>query len=184
MKIAITGNIGSGKTEVIKFLQVLKFKCISSDNIIADLYKNNSTRKIILNKLNISEVNFKKEIIERLSDTNFNRDLKKTIYPYLYAKKKIIAPKHQAWKPTFYEIPLLFEEKLSKDFDLTIFIKADTSKRKKRVLARGVKDEYFDLMNKKQINQYQKELLADHTITNNSSVLNLRLNIIKLLSKI
>ena len=86
--------------------------------------------------------------------------------------------------PTFYEIPLLFEEKLSKDFDLTIFIKADTSKRKKRVLARGVKDEYFDLMNKKQLNQYQKELLADHTITNNSSVLNLRLNIIKLLSKI
>ena len=117
-------------------------------------------------------------------DTNFDRELKKTIYPYLYAKKKIIAPKHQAWRPTFYEIPLLFEEKLSKDFDLTIFIKADTSKRKKRVLARGVKEEYFDLMNRKQLHQDQKDLLADHTITNNSSVLNLRLNIIKLLSKI
>ena len=45
-------------------------------------------------------------------------------------------------------------------------------------------NEYFDLMNKKQLNQDQKELLADHTITNNSSVLNLRLNIIKLLSNI
>ena len=117
-------------------------------------------------------------------DTNFDRELKKTIYPYLYAKKKIITPKHQAWRPTFYEIPLLFEEKLSKDFDLSIFIKADTSKRKKRVLARGVKEEYFDLMNRKQLHQDQKDLLADHTITNNSSVLNLRLNIIKLLSKI
>ena len=184
MKIAITGNIGSGKTEVIKFLLGLKYKCISSDKIIADLYKDSSTRKIILHKLNIPDDNFKKEIIERLLDTNFDRELKKTIYPYLYARKKTIAPKHQALIPTFYEIPLLFEEKLSKDFDLTIFIKADTSKRKKRVLARGVKDEYFDLMNKKQLNQYQKELLADHTITNNSSVLNLRLNIIKLLSKI
>jgi len=184
MKIAITGNIGSGKTEVIKFLLGLKFKCISSDKIIADLYKDSSTRKIILHKLKIPDDNFKKKIIERLLDTNFDRELKKTIYPYLYAKKKTIAPKHQALMPIFYEIPLLFEEKLSKDFDLTIFIKADTSKRKKRVLARGVKDEYFDLMNRKQLNQDQKELLADHTITNNSSVLNLRLNIIKLLSKI
>jgi dephospho-CoA kinase len=53
MKIAITGNIGSGKTEVIKFLLGLKYKCISSDKIIADLYKDSSTRKIILRKLKI-----------------------------------------------------------------------------------------------------------------------------------
>ena len=184
MRVAITGNIGSGKTEVIKFLLTLKFKCISSDKIIADLYKDDSIRKTILHKLNIPEDNFKKKIIERLLDTNFDRKLKKTIYPYLYAKKKSVAPKHQVLMPTFYEVPLLFEEKLSKDFDLAIFIKADTTKRKKRVLDRGVSNEYFDLMNKKQLNQDQKELLADHTITNNSSVLNLRLNIIKLLSNI
>ena len=184
MKVAITGNIGSGKTEVIKFLLTLKFKCISSDKIISDLYKDDSIRKIILHKLNIPEDNYKIKIIEKLLNTNFDRKLKKVIYPYLYAKKKMIAPKHQALIPTFYEVPLLFEEKLSKDFDLAIFIKADTTKRKKRVLARGVSNEYFDLMNKKQLNQDQKELLADHTITNNSSVLNLRLNIIKLLSNI
>lgn len=184
MKVAITGNIGSGKTEVIKFLLGLKYKCISSDKIIDDLYKNDSTRKIILHKLNIPEDNYKKTIIERLLNTDFDRKLKKTIYPYLYAKKKTIAPKHQALMPTFYEVPLLFEEKLTRDFDLIIFIKSDITKRKKRVLARGVKDDYFDLMNKKQLNQDRKELLADHTITNNSSVLNLRLNIIKLLSSI
>ena len=57
MKIAITGNIGSGKTEVIKFLLGLKYKCISSDKIIADLYKDSSTRKIILHKLNIPDDN-------------------------------------------------------------------------------------------------------------------------------
>ena len=184
MRIAITGNIGSGKTEVIKFLSGLKFKCISSDKIIANFYKDAITRKKILNKLNIQEDNYKKKIIEKLLDPNFDHKLKKVIYPHLYAKKKIIAPKHQSLLPTFYEVPLLFEEKLSKDFDLSIFIKADTTKRKKRVLARGVSEDYFDLMNKKQLNQDKKELLADHTITNNSSVLNLRLNIIKLLSAI
>ena len=184
MKVAITGNIGSGKTEVIKFLIGLKFKCISSDKIIADLYKDNSIKKTILHKLNIPDDNFKKKIIEKLLDTSFDRKLKKVIYPYLYAKRKTIAPKHQSLMPIFYEVPLLFEEKLSKNFDLTIFIKADTLKRKKRVLARGVKDDYFDLMNRKQLNQDQKELSADHTLINNSSVLNLRLNVIKLLSKI
>ena len=88
MKVAITGNIGSGKTEVIKFLLGLKFKCISSDKIIADLYKDSLTRKLILHKLNIPGDNFKKKIIERLLDANFDRELKKTIYPYLYAKKE------------------------------------------------------------------------------------------------
>ena len=61
MKVAITGNIGSGKTEVIKFLLGLKFKCISSDKIIADLYKDRSIRKIILHKLNIQMITSKKK---------------------------------------------------------------------------------------------------------------------------
>ena len=38
MHIAITGNIGSGKSEAIKFLKQLQFKCISSDKIISDFY--------------------------------------------------------------------------------------------------------------------------------------------------
>ena len=39
MKIAITGNIGSGKSEAIKFLLSLGHKCISSDQIIKSLYQ-------------------------------------------------------------------------------------------------------------------------------------------------
>ena len=61
MKIAVTGNIGSGKTEVIKFLSVLKFNCISSDQIISDLYNHPETRSAILHKLNLSDENYKKK---------------------------------------------------------------------------------------------------------------------------
>ena len=49
-KIAVTGNIGSGKTEFIKFISKLGFCCISSDAIISKLYNDDRTRKIILNK--------------------------------------------------------------------------------------------------------------------------------------
>ena len=52
MNIAITGNIGSGKSEAIKFLSFLKFKCISSDKIISDFYKNEKTSKLCIIQIN------------------------------------------------------------------------------------------------------------------------------------
>tara|TARA_Y100000996_G_scaffold400023_1_gene369605 strand:+ start:548 stop:1105 length:558 start_codon:yes stop_codon:yes gene_type:complete len=180
--IAITGNIGSGKTEAIKFLQSLKFKCISSDQIISNFYKIERTRNIILKKLDLPEKNYKETIIENLADANFNRKLKKVIYPLLHSAKRKMKYKHNSYKAIFYEIPLLFEENLISNFDLIIFIKSDTNKRQKRVMGRGVSKKYFDLMNKKQINQNTKENLADYVIKNNGSILNLRLNIIKLLN--
>ena len=59
---------------------------------------------------------------------------------------------------------------------------SDINKRKERVLKRGVSKEYFNLMNKKQFNENIKSHLSDFTIQNNGSILNLRLNIIKLLN--
>ncbi len=182
--IAITGNIGSGKTEVIKFLQGLKFECISSDHIISNFYNNDLIRDYILNKMNLSKNNYKNIILENLIEENFNRKLKKVIYPLLYSKKKKIKKKHDSFKATFYEIPLLFEEKLSNNYDLVVLIQANTNIRKKRVLKRGVNEKYFEIMNKRQINQNTKEILSDCVIMNNGSILNLRLNIIKLLNTI
>ena len=67
---------------------------------------------------------------------------------------------------------------------MSIFIQADTTKRKKRVLKKGMNEEYFNMMDKKQINQNKKQKLSNFIIKNNGSILNLRLNIITLLKKI
>ena len=109
IKVAVTGNIGSGKTEFIKFISKLGFCCISSDAIISKLYNN---------------------------------------------------------------------------FNVTVFVKSDTIKRKKRVLNRGVTEDYFKLMNNKQIKENIKKNKSTFTVNNNGSILNLRLNIIKLLNKL
>ena len=182
MKIAITGNIGSGKSEAIKFLISIGHKCISSDQIIKTLYQNDQSRSYILKRIGITDKNYKEEIIKRLVDPVFNKNLKKAIYPLLYARKKIITPKFHQYTPIFYEVPLLFEERLPRDFDYTIFISAATIKRKKRVLSKGASANYFNLMNRKQLKENIKENLSDFTINNNGSILNLRLNIIKLLN--
>ena len=184
IKVAITGNIGSGKTEFIKYISKLGFSCISSDAIISKLYKDNQTRKIILEKLKLNDYNYKQEIIRMLQNEEFNRKLKKVIYPLLYSKKKIVAQKHQTYQPVFNEVPLLYEENLFNHFNVTIFVNADTSKRKQRVLNRGVSENYFKLMNNKQIKENIKKNKSTFTVTNNGSILNLRLNIIKLLNKL
>ena len=181
MKIAITVNISTGKSEAIKFLSQRGYACISSDQIIKSLYLNDKSRDYILKRISVANKNYKEEIIKRLTDPLFNKNLKKVIYPLLYAKKKIASPKFHHYIPVFYEVPLLFEEKLTQDFDYTIFISASLTKRKKRVLSRGATTNYFNLMNKKQLKEKIKENLSDFTINNNGSILNLRLNIIKLL---
>src|SRR5210317_487444 len=78
MKIAITGNIGSGKSEAIKFLTSLGYKCISSDQIIKSLYQNNQSRDYILKRIGVIDKNYKEEIIhyymlrKKLSPPNLN----------------------------------------------------------------------------------------------------------------
>ena len=184
IKVAVTGNIGSGKTEFIKFISKLGFCCISSDAIISKLYKDDRTRKIILEKLKLNDHNYKQEIIKMLQNEEFNRKLKRTIYPLLYSKKKLVAQKHQSHKPIFYEVPLLFEENLFNDFNVTVFVNSDITKRKQRVLKRGVTEDYFKLMNNKQIKENIKKNKSTFIVNNNGSILNLRLNIIKLLNKL
>ena len=102
----------------------------------------------------------------------------------MFSKKKFLSQKHKTYQPIFYEIPLLYEENLSRDYNVTVLIKADINKRRQRVLNRGVSKDYFTLMNSKQINENIKKNISTFTLENNSSILNLRLNIIKLLNEL
>ena len=102
----------------------------------------------------------------------------------MYSKKKFLSQKHKTYQPIFYEVPLLYEENLSRDYNVTVFIKADINKRRQRVLNRGVSRNYFTLMNSKQINENIKKNKSTFTLDNNGSILNLRLNIIKLLNEL
>ena len=88
MKIAITGNIGSGKSEVIKYLSKKNYCCISSDKIIAKLHQEEEFKNFISSQLHLDKKNYKDQIVNNLKNNKFNKKLKKIIYPRLNAEKK------------------------------------------------------------------------------------------------
>ena len=80
MKIAITGNIGSGKSEVIKYLLKKNYCCISSDKIIAKLHQEENFKNFISSQLHLDKKNYKEQLINNLKNNEFNKQLKK-IHP-------------------------------------------------------------------------------------------------------
>ena len=168
-KIAITGKIGSGKSTALIYFRKAGHFTISSDLIIKTIYENDTIRSQLLKSLGIVQKNYKEVIIERIKDPAFNYRLKKTIYPMMSRLRLKKIPTFITKKNIFFEVPLLYEEKLERNYDKVIFIKSDLTTRLKRILSKGKTKEYFETMNGYQGADAIKEKLSDITIYNNGS---------------
>ena len=144
-KIAITGNIGSGKTTISNILLKAGYKVFQCDKEISNLYlvKNlqNEIKSTFENK--VKNLFFKNGRINKiaLSDYVFSssmqlRKLEKIIYYYLEITKKDFLEKNKKKKLLFFDIPLLFEKKLEDDYDFIIYLFLNKENQKKRVLKR------------------------------------------------
>ena len=96
-------------------------------------------------------------------------------------RKKLSPPNLNNTFLFFMKFPYYLKSSSLKTLMLQYLSAANPTKRKQRVLSRGASTNYFQLMNQKQLKENIKENLSDFTINNNGSILNLRLNIIKLL---
>ncbi len=144
-KIAITGNIGSGKTTISNILLKAGYKVFQCDKEISNLYlvKNlkNEIKGTFENK--VKNLLFKNGRINKiaLSDYVFSssmqlRRLEKIIYYYLEITKKDFLAKNKKKKLLFFDIPLLFEKKLEDEYDFIIYLFLNKENQKKRVLKR------------------------------------------------
>ena len=91
--------------------------------------------------------------------------------------------KNKNKKFLFLEIPLLFESKLMRYFDVIIFIKSNKNLRLKRYKSNRGNTKLFSLLNEHQLKDIKKIELSDHIVVNNKSLIVLKknlLNIIKL----
>ena len=145
IKVAITGKIGSGKTTVCIFLKKQGFQIFESDKEVRKLLN----KKNVMNKVSqlfsvkIEHLFDEKNRLNREVLGNFlfsNKiELKKLediLYPLLETEKKKFLEKNSKKKLLFFDIPLLFEKKLHKNFDKIIYLKVNKEIQKQRVLER------------------------------------------------
>ena len=83
----------------------------------------------------------------------------------------------------FYEIPLLIESKLTKLFNVVIFIKSKKKIRLKRFKSRRGDKKLFNLLNKKQMSDNKKVRLCDYVVVNEKNLKILKKNLSTILSK-
>ena len=141
--IGITGGIGSGKTTFSNHLKKLGFLVHESDVVVSEIYTKPKKQFLSFIKTKISQdaVNNNKINKTEIANVIFSNNtikilLERRIHKEVLNSREAFIKKHTKKKKKiiFADIPLLFENKLEKRFDLVICIISSKKNRIKRVL--------------------------------------------------
>ena len=173
--IAVTGGIASGKTLVSKWFEKKGFKVYYLDKIGHHFLDDKEVNlklvkrfgKIILKNNKIDRKKLGNIVFNSQEELHF---LNLLLHPKIRREtRRIIENSNEDY--LIFEIPLLFENKIEKAFDLTINVSTD----KKNQVERLKKDNKFLLEEieqriKSQMQNYDKQKLADINIENNTTL--------------
>ena len=170
-KVAITGNIGSGKSWVCElFRQHLGIPVYNSDMAAKQMYFLPDVRKQLVERfgdgfyLSDNELNRKYIADLIFSDETAQRDLEGILYPALFVDFEQWMAKQDA-SYVLFESALVFEKRLEKQFDVVVMVSASEATRLRRVMEREHCDEAtVRARMAKQWPEEGKRLLADYVI--------------------
>ena len=171
LKIGITGSLASGKSTASKFLSK-ENHLFSADKIVKKLYSNKKLKKIIARRLKFKfNSKFKKMLKNKIIEDTKNLDkLEKIIHPLVRKEMFLFLNKNKEKKTLIFEIPLLIESKLTKYFDIIIFVKSKKNLRLKRYKLKGGNVKLFSLLDRHQLKDIKKMKFCDHVVVNNKSL--------------
>ena len=178
--VAITGGIGSGKSTFSNEVKKRGFKLIDSDQQVATIYKKPTKNFLkFLMKIGLGDsvknnkIN-KKKILNKIF---INKSTKLSLENYLFKivrKERDIFIKKEKRKKTkivFVDIPLLFENHLTRDFDIVISIISSKKERYKRLKkTKKMKKNLFDKIIKSQTTDLERKNKSDIVLTNNKTM--------------
>jgi dephospho-CoA kinase len=177
-KIAITGNIGSGKSAFCKLLVDAGYLVINADELSKELLATNVNLKnkiiqvfgkesYVKGKIN------KKYIADKVfsSPINVNK-INSIIHPVVISEiEKIFIEKEGKEKIIFVEAALIYEAKMENLFDYIVLISSEEEIRKERKTNNGeMTTEEFYKRNSNQLSNDNKKKKADFVFENNSSL--------------
>jgi dephospho-CoA kinase len=193
-KIAVTGSLSSGKTTVCQFLTELGAYVVSADEIVHHLLE--------------SDAEIKKKVVHALGEDilvqgQLNREaIAQKVFStpiQLHFLEQLLHPKVQHEIQTKYEavknnpkytffvaeVPLLYETAMESLFDFVIVVIAKEAECKKRFFAKKQRnDVLFTERMARQIPSQEKANKAHFTLINNTSLLNLKNEVTKLVHQL
>ena len=189
--IGLTGSIGAGKSTVAGLFREEGARVIHADLLAREALNSPSVRKAI-------EIEFGTDVF--LSDGELNREqvasivfcqpekrktLNRIIHPEVRRLYGEIRDSLPSGAILVYDVPLLFETGMEKDFDLLIVVSAEKGLRAQRVARRdGWTVEEFHRRENSQMDPVEKEKRADLVIRNEGDPGSLRTRIQEILEEI
>lgn len=182
--IAITGGIGSGKSELTNYLTQLGYTVVDADRMSREMTgPGGKAMPYILEY-------FGPDFI--LPDGSLDRAAMRDLVFRNPAKKKLLEEgttkvvledieqikkerEDRGDSALFFDIPLLFETGTQDDYDLIWVVTAPYEVRRERVMKRdGIGSEIIDLIMDTQEDEYKKASKADFVIVNDGTIDELR----------
>lgn len=189
IKVAICGNIASGKSTVQKFLEKNGYKVLDTDKVAHELLtvKNDVLFKAF-EKFDVFEKGeFSREKLGKLvfKNADTKKMLEDILHPQIRHEIEKFFEQNSCEKYLFVGIPLLFEANMTDLFDKIIFVYTDDEIRLKRLLLRNNYTlDYAKARINSQMRQEEKAQKSDYVIYNNGSIEELNFKLTKLFEQI
>lgn len=180
MRIAIAGNIASGKTAVENFFREFGYDVLDTDKIGHEVLAS-GVRFEIIKAFEGEDISTGGEIDrKKLGDVVFSsyharKKLEDIVHPIIRARIEEYFKQHADDEVILVAIPLVFEAKMEDLFDKIIFVFADDETRLERLMARNNLSQ-VDAMKRinSQMSQFMKLEESDYVFHNNGTLDNLR----------
>lgn len=177
IKIAVTGSIGSGKSEFCKIAEKFGFVVLRADEISKKLLSENETvKKKVLSLFGLKAYNNGKPDFKYLAEIVFSnpeklKKLESILHPIVIKEIKKLSDETLKNKDiVLIESALVYEADIEDSFDYVVLITAPREIRLQRKLQNGFSEDDFIKREQNQIPDEEKKKRADFIFNNDKSV--------------
>ena len=172
LKIAITGNIASGKSSVENVLKEKGYKVFDTDKIAHNILDSSEEVRALFKGFDVltyNKIDRKKLSKIVFSDKKLLKQLENIVHPLV--KEEILKIFKQDYEIVFISVPQLFEAGFDDMFDKIIFVTADENIRLQRLMKRNnlTKEEALQRINA-QMPEADKINKCTYVLKNNGTI--------------